>query len=149
MAGTKITASFPPFLYQLLFFLAFSWSCSSLFRSLGRCNGLSPSWSPFFLVSYALRAELTTLYLNFSLYPEYCILKTISLTFSTTLSHGNCLLQLSRTLRTSWFSTVLLVLQLKARILEEKNTRSHWPKRKRGQPYGSTVKRNTTVKCRN
>ena len=26
---------------------------------------------------------------------------------------------------------------------------SHWPKRKRGQPYGSTVKRNTTVKCRN
>ena len=149
MAGTKIIASFLPFLYQLLFFLTFSWSCSSLFRSLGRCNGLSPSWSPFFLVSYALRAELTTLYLNFLLYPEYCILKTISLTFSTTLSHGNCLLQLSRTLRSSWVSTVLLVLQLKARILEEKNTRSHWPKRKRGQPYGSTVKRNTTVKCRN
>ena len=25
----------------------------------------------------------------------------------------------------------------------------YWPKRKRGQPYGSTVKRNATVKCRN
>ena len=32
-----------------------------------------------------------------------------------------------------------------ARILEEKNTRSHWPKRKRGQLYGSTVKRNTEI----
>ena len=43
VAGVEITASFQPFLYPLLLFLAFSWSCSSLFHSLDRCNGLSPS----------------------------------------------------------------------------------------------------------
>ena len=59
-------------------------------------------------------AELTTSYLNFSLYPEHCILKTISLTFSTLLSHGNSLLQLRRTLTTSWVSTEVVNSALKA-----------------------------------
>ena len=43
VAGTKITASFPPRLYQLHFLPIFSCSRSSFVHSLGRCNGLSPS----------------------------------------------------------------------------------------------------------
>ena len=109
-----MTASFPPSLYQSFFFLPFSCSRSSFLHSLGRCNGSCPSLSASFLVLYALRAESTTSYLNFMLYPEYCILRTISLTFYTTLSHGNNLPPFIRTLRTSWVSTVLLVLQFKA-----------------------------------
>jgi len=68
VAGTKMTASFLPRLYQSFFFLAFSCSRSSFFHSLGRCSGRSPSWSASFLVLYALRAESTTSYLNFLLY---------------------------------------------------------------------------------
>ena len=63
VAGT----TFPPRLYQLDFFPIFSCSRSSFFHSLGRCNGLSPSWSAIFLVLYALRVESTTSYLNFLL----------------------------------------------------------------------------------
>ena len=67
VAGTKITASFPPRFYQPDFFPNFSCSRSPFLHSLGRCNGLSPSWSAFFLVLYALRAESTASYLNFLL----------------------------------------------------------------------------------
>ena len=44
------------------------------------------TWTTCKIRHHVLRAELTTSYLNFSLYPEYCILKTLSLTFSTLLS---------------------------------------------------------------
>ena len=67
-----------------------------------------------------LKGRVTTSYLNFSLYPEYCILKTISLTFSTLLSHGNSLLKLSRTLRISWVSAEVVNSALKAYETREK-----------------------------
>ena len=109
VAGTKITASIPLFLYQSLLFFIFPCSCSSLLHSLGRCNDLSHSCSASFIALYTLRAESATSYLNVLLYPEYRILKTFSLTFPTTLFHDNSLLQFSWTLRASWVRTVLLV----------------------------------------
>ena len=70
VAGTKMTASFPPRLYQSFFFPTFSCSRSSFLHSFGRCNGRPPSWSAPSLVLYALRAESTTSYLNFLLYHD-------------------------------------------------------------------------------
>lgn len=70
VAGTKMTDSSHALLYQSFFFSPFFFSRSSFLHSLGLCNGPSPFSSASCLAVYALRAESTTLYLNFLLYLE-------------------------------------------------------------------------------
>ena len=60
--GAKRTESNPPSLYQSFFFRSFSSILSSLRQSLGRCMGLIPLSSLFFIVWCALIADFYILY---------------------------------------------------------------------------------------